>query len=242
MCRMLGIVSREPIPSMYLRDFRILAEKGKVPNGMKPRHKDGWGIAYFDDGAPKYLDRRPTNALEDERYDSALKRIDELGISGVLLAHLRKRSVGRIALENTLPFIIGKWCFVHNGTIYDFNVSVEGEAKDATDSKRFLRLLVREIENSDGGVKDAVSRVVSDIRRAYRYSSLTFLLSDGTRIYAYRDFSEAKNADFYGLMYAKDNQMVIFTQEPLWKKSWEIVSNRCLVICDKELRIKFIEL
>ena len=242
MCRMLGMVSRKPIPSMYLRDFRILAEKGKVLHGMRPGHRDGWGIVYFDNGAPKYLDRRPTNAIKDERYDLALKQIDELGISGVLLAHLRKRSVGRVALENTLPFIIGKWCFTHNGTIYDFHVRVEDEGKSATDSKRFFRLLVKDIETSGDGVEDVISRVVADIKRGYRYSSLTFLLSDGTNLYAYRDISETKKEDYYGLMYAKDDQMVIFTQEPIWKKDWEIVSNRCLVICDKELRIKSFEL
>ena len=36
MCRMLGIISRKPISSSYLRDFRVLAEKGKVHEGARP--------------------------------------------------------------------------------------------------------------------------------------------------------------------------------------------------------------
>ncbi|MFQ5758164.1 MAG: hypothetical protein ACE5IF_00640 [Candidatus Bathyarchaeia archaeon] len=74
MCRMLGIISRKPVPSIYLKDFRVLAEKGKVPKGAKePGHKDGWGIVHYDDQIPRYLGRGPTNAMEDERYGRALR-------------------------------------------------------------------------------------------------------------------------------------------------------------------------
>lgn len=121
-----------------------------------------WGIVYFDDEVPIYLGIQPTNALEDERYDRALERLEILRISGVLLAHLRKRSVGAVSLENTLPFIRRKWCFAHNGAIYDFHV--EWEREGATDSKRFFRLLVREIENDYSRVEDTIGRVVTDIR------------------------------------------------------------------------------
>ena len=239
---MLGIVSKKPISACYLRAFRALAGIGKVPKGAKERgHKDGWGIAYFDGKAPVYLDIQPTNAFEDERYAAALERLDKLQVSGVLLAHFRKRSVGAVSLENTLPFIRGKWCFAHNGTIYNFRVRVRGEREGATDSKRFFRLLIREIEKGYDEVEEAIERVVTGIRNAYKYSSLTFLLSDGIQLYAYREYSEAKNEDYYGLMYAKDGQTVLFAQEPIWEKDWIVISNGCLVVVDKELRIKHVE-
>lgn len=66
---------------------------------------------YFDGGVPVFLDIQPTNAFEDERYAAALERLEKLQISGVLLAHLRKRSVGTVSLENTLPFIQKKVVF-----------------------------------------------------------------------------------------------------------------------------------
>jgi len=239
---MLGIVSRKSIPACYLRDFRKLANIGKVPKGAKePGHKDGWGIACFDGGVPIYLGIEPTNAFKDERYDKALRKLEKSQISGVLLAHLRKRSVGAVSLENTLPFIQGQLAFAHNGTIYDFNVKVEDEGKDTSDSKRFFRLLIQEIENSCNRVEDAIERVVTTIRKTYRYSSLTFLLSDGTKLYAYRDYSQVKNGGYYGLMYTKNAHILLLTQEPIWEKDWTIVSNRCLVVVDKELRTKCIE-
>ena len=235
MCRMLGIISRKPIPSKYLRDFRVLAEVGKVPKGAKePGHKDGWGIVYYDGEAPMYLGVQPSNALQDEKYDVAMEKLEETKMPGVLIAHLRKRSVGTVSLENTLPFINGKWCFAHNGTIYNFH----REGEDATDSKRFFRSLIQEMESSNNGLEDAIRRVVTDIRTNYKYSSLTFLLSDGNKLYAYRDFSRPKDEDYYGLMYAEDDQMVLFTQERMWQKDWTTVSNKCLVVVDKELGIK----
>lgn len=238
MCRMLGIISRKPVPSSYLRDFRVLAEKGKVPEGATPGHKDGWGIVYYDGRRPRYLGRQPTNAMEDERYEKVCEDLDKLQSSGVLLAHLRKRSVGSATLDNTSPFVSGNWGFAHNGTIRDFVAEAEGEREDMTDSERFFRLLLRENERAGGVIEEAIGRVVDRVADVYDYSSLTFLLSDGDSLYAYTDVSDIAMEDYYRLMYAKDGDMVVFTQEPIWKKKWVDVPNRCLVSVNKELRIK----
>ncbi len=238
---MLGIISRKPISSSYLRDFRVLAERGKVPKGATPGHKDGWGIVYYDCQRPRYLGRQPTNAMEDERYGKACESLDKLQISGILLGHLRKRSVGSATLENTSPFVSGNWCFAHNGTIREFLAEVKGERADMTDSERFFRLLLQENERAGGVTEEAIRRVVDRVAVVYAYSSLTFLLSDGDSLYAYTDVSDIAMEDYYKLMYAKTSDMVIFTQEPLWEKKWVDVPNKCLVSVNKELGITPIE-
>lgn len=239
MCRMLGIVSRKPIRSFYLNDFQALAHIGRVPESASEfGHKDGWGIVYFDRGMPIYLDRQPTDAFQDKRYVEALERMNSLLVSRVLLAHLRRRSVGAVSMENTLPFIHKVWAFVHNGTVYNFDAEIEGERKDATDSKRFFGLLVHEIEAGGSDVEGAIQCVADNVRSTYKYSSLTFLLSDGAKLYAYRDFAQAKDEEYYGLMYAKEDELVLFSQEPIWSKDWVIVSNRCLVVVNEDLGIK----
>ena len=238
---MLGIISRKPVSSSYLRDFRVLAEKGKVPRGRNPGHKDGWGIVYYDGEMPRYLGRRPTDAMEDERYRDACENLDELQISGVLLAHLRKRSVGSAMLENTSPFSSETWCFAHNGTIRNFFVKVEGERGDMTDSERFFLLLLQENERTESTVEETIRRVVDRVAGLYEYSSLTFLLSDGDSLYAYRDVSDREMETYYRLMYAKNGDMMIFTQEPIWKKKWVDVPNKCLVSVNRELRIRSTE-
>ena len=234
---MLGIISRKPVSSSYLRDFRVLAEKGKVPKEAEPGHKDGWGIVYHDGRRPEYLGRQPTDAMEDERYGKACEDLDKLQLSGVLLAHLRKRSVGSVTLENTSPFISGNWCFAHNGTIRDFFAEVEGAREDMTDSERFFRLLLRENERTGGLIQETIGRVVDRVVDLYDYSSLTFLLSDGDSLYAYAVVSDVVMKDYYNLMYAKTNGMVIFTQEPIWKEKWVDVPDKCLVSVNKELQI-----
>lgn len=85
-----------------------------------------------------YLGRHPKNAMKDQRYEEACENLDKWQGSGVLLAHLRKRSVGSATLENTSPFTSENWCFAHNGTIRNFFVEVEGERQDMTDSERFF--------------------------------------------------------------------------------------------------------
>lgn len=92
-------------------------------------HKDGWGIVHFDRGMPIYLDRQPTDAFQDKRYVEALERMNSLLVSGVLLAHLRRRSVGAVSMENTLPFIHKVWAFVQNGTVYNLDAEIERERK-----------------------------------------------------------------------------------------------------------------
>lgn len=103
-------------------------------------------------------------------------------------------------------------------------------------------MLVQEIETRGSCVEGAIQCVVNNIKSTYKYSFLTFLLSDVAKLYAYRDFAQAKDEEYYGLMYAKEDELVLFSQEPIWSKDWVIVSNRCLVVVNGDLGIKCIEL
>ncbi|MFQ5758165.1 MAG: class II glutamine amidotransferase [Candidatus Bathyarchaeia archaeon] len=149
--------------------------------------------------------------------------------------------MGSATLDNTSPFMCENWCFAHNGTIRDFFPKVEGEREDMTDSERFFWLLLQENERTRGVMEETIGRVVDKVAGVYDYSSLTFLLSDGDSLYAYADVSDVGMEDYYRLMYAKNGDMVIFTQEPIWKKDWISVPNKCLVRVNKELRMRFTE-
>jgi predicted glutamine amidotransferase len=237
---MLAIMSKNLIlPSSFLRDFRALAEKGKVLSGAEPGHKDGWGIVGYQKGAPIYLGREPKNAMDrDSRYDEALKYLDQLCIKGPLLAHFRKASLEyrRVTLQNTAPFVQGKWSFAHNGTIRRFNEEVSG-MKGTTDSERFFVKLLTERERSGGSMEKAIERTVRRVRDSYDYSSITFLLSDGANIYAYREYSNPEQSDYYNLIYASDKDRVIISQQAIWPKEWVTVPNRTLVIVMSDLKV-----
>jgi glutamine amidotransferase len=79
-------------------------------------HRHGWGMAIYRNQKP-YIERQAKAAMEDEGFRRAAVR----AYSDTVLAHLRRATVGRVALENTHPFSHGSWIFAHNGTLPRFD-------------------------------------------------------------------------------------------------------------------------
>src|SRR5450432_895708 len=107
MCRLLGIVSSQPVAyRLYLREApRSLAH-------LSDQHPDGWGAAIFDPVEKWSVYKRAACAREDNAFH-------ELAVAsrGVLLvAHIRQRTIGPTSISNTHPFMSGDWVFAHNGT------------------------------------------------------------------------------------------------------------------------------
>lgn len=237
MCRMLAIMSKRPISSSFLHDLRLLAEKGDVlPIAKEPGHKDGWGIVGYQQRTPILLGRQPTNAMKDSKYEEACERLDQLRLTGSLMAHLRKASKGKKSQENTAPFIRDEWCFEHNGTIKDIDIRVE-DLKGDTDSERFFLLLLRRIMGNSTSIEKAIEKIVHEIRYRYEYSSLTFLLSNDTRIYAYREYSNPRDSRYYNLMYAIDRDIVLISQQKVWYRDWVTIPNKTLITVMKNLKV-----
>jgi len=234
---MLAIMSKRPISSSFLHDFRLLAEKGDVlPIAKKPGHKDGWGIVSYQNRTPIHLGRQPKNAMEDPKYEEACELLDQLGLTGSLMAHLRKASKCERSQENTAPFVRDEWCFGHNGTIHDLDTNIEG-LRGNTDSEAFFLLLLRRIVENAVSIESAITEIVRGIRRKYGYSSLTFLLSNGTRIYAYREYSDPRDSWYYNLTYAIDKDMVLISQQKIWYRDWVTIPNKTLVTVFKNLKV-----
>jgi predicted glutamine amidotransferase len=234
MCRMIGLMPRvgSTVDAELLRAFRTLATDGKVKPNSPPGHSDGWGIvAWTPDGASTiYLGREPNDARVDPKYDQALETIEKSALSSPLIAHLRKASVGKKVVENTHPFTRGKWAFAHNGTIRKLNL------RDRTDSEWFFNSLLLEIRLCGGDPVCAISRQVRAVREVYRYSSITFLMSDGQRLFAYRDCS--KNPDYYTVFYAKTRNSFVVCQEKIFFDSpdiWQELGNGELLCVDRRL-------
>lgn len=79
------------------------------------RHPDGWGVAYYVDGAP-HVTRSPTHALGDALFH----RVSGVVSSETVLAHVRKATQGGTTVLNTHPFQYGRWVFAHNGDVPSF--------------------------------------------------------------------------------------------------------------------------
>ena len=90
-------------------------------------HKDGFGIAFFEDAgrAPVRRSRRARASRRWPRWCGAIRSAAQN-----IVAHIRKATQGRVALENTHPFVRelwGRyWVFAHNGDLKDFAPRLHG--------------------------------------------------------------------------------------------------------------------
>ena len=175
MCRVLGSVAAEPVSLRY----ELLEAANPL---IRPHQADeeGWGMAAYrraegEDPACA----RSTDAIQahtDPAVDTRARLHN---------AHARRPTVGDCSTQNTHPFCLGPYSFSHNGTILNISrlENLEPCAGD-TDSERLFRLVMHHLDANDptDGLRYAVQATVE----RFPFSSLSFLFSDGEKLYAYR--------------------------------------------------------
>jgi glutamine amidotransferase len=111
MCELLGISSR--YPARISVSFERLARHG----GWDGRHEDGWGVAYYDQGAVRLV-REPGAAWQSPWVRFLRGQVLE---SRIAVAHVRHATQGENSLANTQPFareLGGRThVFIHNGNL-----------------------------------------------------------------------------------------------------------------------------
>ncbi len=108
---------------------------------------DGFGLAWYGerDEPGHYRDILP--AWSDDNLTSLSRQIG----SKLFLAHVRASTAGRTTRDNCHPFVSGRWSFMHNGQLGDFetlerqlearlNDRLYSERKGATDSELLFLL------------------------------------------------------------------------------------------------------
>jgi len=231
---MLGIVSKNRISGLWLESFQRLAIGGKIKRDMSEGHLDGWGISGYLGGNAVYFGRSEKSAIDDFiNYDAACHKAI-LSNTRILITHLRKATEGVDKIENTHPFIYKEWVFCHNGTIHGSEKLVLPHHKyeGTTDSERFFKFLVSKLEKrSSKYYPEIIKSAVSEIADNYKYTSLTFLLSDGEHLFGCRDFREDGN--YYTLYYSYQKNVCLLCSEELPGFDWVKVKNKKLIMIDK---------
>ena len=93
MCELFGVSSREPVRcNELLREF--------FSHGTE--HPDGWGLATFY-GSAVSLEKEPLPSTESTYLKT---RLAANITKEILLAHIRKASVGNLAYDNSHPFVL----------------------------------------------------------------------------------------------------------------------------------------
>ncbi len=148
MCRLYGFRANEPTKVectlVHAQNALMVQSREDLGGGS---HTNGWGVATYEDHLPR-VDRQAWAAYHGEHFKSAAAKI----FSRQVLAHVRRATIGEPKIDNTHPFVDGRWSFIHNGTIPNFeklrpilNAELPQERREAirgdTDSEHIFHYL-----------------------------------------------------------------------------------------------------
>ena len=185
MCQLLGMNCNVPTDICF--SFEGFHRRG----GSTDHHADGWGIAFFEGpGCRVFLDSKP--AVESAVAELVRSYpIRSMNVS----AHIRKATKGRVALENTHPFLRelwGRyWIFAHNGTLENFSPRLSGHYQPVgtTDSElafcyllETLRIAFPQGEPELAALRAAIEKVTQQLAQ---HGLFNYLLSNGEYLFAH---------------------------------------------------------
>jgi len=181
MCQLLGMNANVPTDVMF--SFDGLARRAV-------EHKDGFGIAFFEDrGLRLYVDQ---HSARESPVAQLVRRYPIK--SDNVIAHIRKATQGRVALENTHPFVRelwGRyWVAAHNGDLKGFRPRLHAAFRPVgdTDSEHAFCWLMQELAKSHASVP-TVQELTLTLRELLpqpaAHGTFNLLLSNGQALWAY---------------------------------------------------------
>jgi predicted glutamine amidotransferase len=227
MCQLLGMNANTPTDVMF--SFTGLATRAD-------EHKDGFGIAFFEGkGLRLFVDHA---SARESPVAELVKRYPIK--SDNVIAHIRKATQGRTALENCHPFLRelwGRyWVFAHNGDLKGFHPRLHAAFKPVgdTDSERAFCWLMQELNKAHASVPSIEELTVTLgelMPQLARHGTFNMLLSNGQALWAHcatklqylvrqHPFRPAKLQDEdlrvdFASVTTPDDRVVVIATEPL---------------------------
>ncbi|WP_338414337.1 class II glutamine amidotransferase [uncultured Sphaerotilus sp.] len=181
MCQLLGLNANTPTDLVF--SFTGFAHRAA-------EHKDGFGIAFFEGpGVRLFVDHQSATespvAEMIRRYPIRSRHI---------VTHIRKATQGRVALENTHPFmreLWGRyWVFAHNGNLVNFHPKLHANFHPVgdTDSERAFCWLLQELAKNHArmpSIPDLTQTLAELAPTIARHGTFNFLLSQGEALWAH---------------------------------------------------------
>ncbi len=184
MCQLLAMNSSKPAALGF--SFAGFAERG----GRTGEHKDGWGIAFHTDAGCRLITDHLASI--DSPLAAELKRRPVKARN--IVAHIRKATQGRVALENSHPFartLWGQtWSFAHNGDLGRFAPpsGAYRPAGDTDSEKAFCHLLSGLLLRFPCGqpARHLLYAALAELAGAVAaHGSFNFILSNGELMFAH---------------------------------------------------------
>ncbi len=237
-CELMAYSFNQDIPANNL--FSAFRCRGK-------NNPDGWGIAFYADKAA-VLFKEPCSAPESvlaeflTTYPGLQRKL--------VIAHVRKASVGGKAYQNTHPFVRElngrEYVLAHNGTLRNYQSVLKLDRVmplGINDTEFLLCYLLGRIEKKN--ISDWDTQAFEWMQRELRvindYGALNCIFSDGTYLFAYYDKKGYNGLYYlmhkapYGQTYFKDLSQsidlskvypetatgVVIVTRPLTDERWE---------------------
>ena len=181
MCQLLGMNGNTPTDIVFsFTGFCTRAEE----------HKDGFGIAFFEGaGVRVFVD------AQSARDSPVAQMVRSYPIrSDNIIAHIRKATQGRIALENTHPFqreLWGRyWVFAHNGDLKGYAPRLHSAFNPvgSTDSELAFCWLMQELKKAHASVPP-IAELTKTLRELVpgiaAHGTFNFMLSNGEALWVH---------------------------------------------------------
>ena len=238
MCQLLGMNCNTPTDIVF--SFTGFALRG----GITDEHQDGWGIAFFEGAGVRHLVDH--QAASHSPWAELIKKHPIK--SKNVIAHIRKATQGRIALENCHPFVREcwglNWVFAHNGDLINFAPVLNGQYLPigTTDSERAFCYILQQLRAHFGNEAPALSTLTSVLRELCAeiaaFGTFNMMLSNGASLFVHcstnmhylvrqHPFNTAHlsdhdvSVDFSAVTTPNDRVAVIATQPLTNNESWE---------------------
>jgi len=234
MCRLLGVLTREPAP---LRQHLADAPHGLLAvsrHGAKAPHRDGVGWAYRDARGRMRLHRWGREALS---HGDGLPG-DLVPETTLLVAHARKASPEYGALVGAIhaqPLVRDGVFLAHNGTIRDIAVLGKGTG---TDSQRLLGWLCQTWQPRTA---ERLAEVLRELLGLVRdYTAINLLLTNGISLYGFCCYT--RDPDYYTLHWRREEGAVGVASEPSdGRPGWEVLPSGELLSVHPDLTVIMLE-
>jgi len=183
-CELMAYSFNQDVPAHSL--FSAFRNRGR-------NNPDGWGVAFYADKAAIVF-KEPKNAPESAlaefltTYPGLQRKL--------VIAHVRKASVGGQAYQNTHPFVRElngrEYVLAHNGTLRNYQGNLKlGRIMPTgiNDSEFLLCYILGLIEQKNVSVwnTQTFEWLQGELRNINDYGALNCIFSDGTYLFTYHD-------------------------------------------------------
>jgi predicted glutamine amidotransferase len=199
MCRWLGYFGSPILPKELVFDPErsLIEQSRRAGPHMSAANGDGFGLGWYGPRDGPALFRSATPAWGDENLRELTAAIE----SPLFLAHVRAATGTPVQQTNCHPFRYGRWIFVHNGYIADYQrlrrdllfavrPDLFANIRGSTDSELMFHLALTFGLEEDpiGGLERMAGHIeaLGAARGVAQPLQMTIGLSDGERLYAVR--------------------------------------------------------